>query len=395
MARLRSPPLAGLGQPLARVVANGVEQPVARGAVVLLDHDQRLVDEPASTSSSPSQTASTASRSKLPANTPRRRNSARSSSSSSSWLQSSVARQRLLARERRSGARRPGRERVAQALGDLRRRQHADPRGGELDRQRHAVDAPADLGHRGRVVRPRARSATRRAPARSANSRTASAASQRGHAPVDLARRRAAARGSWPGSQAGQGAAGPRPARRARRSGARSCRARAAGPVADVRRHHLLGPAAPSGSPPRCSRAHRMGHQRLVGRGRRARRARRPPASRGASAVAASQRQPRLAAAARTGEGEQPVAAGEADDVAQLALAPDEAGQLERQVAAAGAGWPRDGRRRLARLERARVRISWYSRRVSSSGSSSNSGAATRAGAWNCASARWRRPVSA
>ena len=47
VARLERSALAGLGRALARVMADGVEQAVARDAVVLLDDDERLVDEPA------------------------------------------------------------------------------------------------------------------------------------------------------------------------------------------------------------------------------------------------------------------------------------------------------------------------------------------------------------
>ena len=47
VARLQLPPLAGLAELLGRVLADGVEQPVARCPVLLLDHHERLVDEAA------------------------------------------------------------------------------------------------------------------------------------------------------------------------------------------------------------------------------------------------------------------------------------------------------------------------------------------------------------
>ena len=87
-----------------------------------------------------------------PANTAKRAKPACASSSSSSWLQSIVALQRLLARAA-SRAPAPERaERVVEALGDLDRRQQSAPGGRELDRQRQAVDAPADLPDRGGVA---------------------------------------------------------------------------------------------------------------------------------------------------------------------------------------------------------------------------------------------------
>jgi hypothetical protein len=42
-------------------------------------------------------------------------------------------------------------EPVVQALRELGRRQRAEPHGGQLDRQRHPVEGPADPGHGGRV----------------------------------------------------------------------------------------------------------------------------------------------------------------------------------------------------------------------------------------------------
>ena len=82
-----------------------------------------------------------------------RRNRIRSGSVSSACDQSTDARKRLLAAHR--GARAAGQqsEPVVQAVEDLGQRQGADPCRCELDRQRHAVEATADLGdHRDVVV---------------------------------------------------------------------------------------------------------------------------------------------------------------------------------------------------------------------------------------------------
>ena len=57
----------------------------------------------------------------------------------------------LLAAHRDSGTAGQQSEAVMQAVDDLGQRQRADPRGGKLDRQWHAVEPPADLDH-GRAV---------------------------------------------------------------------------------------------------------------------------------------------------------------------------------------------------------------------------------------------------
>jgi hypothetical protein len=61
--------------------------------------------------------------------------------------------QRLLARDGRPAATGEQAELVVEARRDALDRQHLDPRGGQLDRQRDAVQAPADLDQRGGVVR--------------------------------------------------------------------------------------------------------------------------------------------------------------------------------------------------------------------------------------------------
>ena len=76
----------------------------------------------------------------------------RSVSVSNACDQSTEARKRLLAAHR--GARAAGQqpEPVVQAVDDLGQRQCPHPRRGQFDRQRHAVEALADLGHGGGVV---------------------------------------------------------------------------------------------------------------------------------------------------------------------------------------------------------------------------------------------------
>ena len=77
--------------------------------------------------------------------------------------------QRLLAAHR--GARAAGQqpEPVVQAVDDLGQRQRPHPRGGELDGQRHAVEAPADLGCTTSMLSSVTRKSGRTRRARSAN----------------------------------------------------------------------------------------------------------------------------------------------------------------------------------------------------------------------------------
>ena len=72
--------------------------------------------------------------------------------------------ERLVPGQRGPAAAGEQREPVVEALGQLGRGQRAQPRRRELDRQRHAVEGPADLGDRRRRCRRRARS--RAAPRR-------------------------------------------------------------------------------------------------------------------------------------------------------------------------------------------------------------------------------------
>ena len=84
-----------------------------------------------------------------PAKTDSRRSSACSRSVSRSWLQSMAARSVCW---RGGAARSPvvsSRNRSSTRIRDLFHRQRADPGGGQLDRQRDAVQRPADRRHRG------------------------------------------------------------------------------------------------------------------------------------------------------------------------------------------------------------------------------------------------------
>ena len=79
-------------------------------------------------------------------------------------------RQRLLTGDRCPASSAEQRERVAEACGDLLRREHRDTRRSELQRQRHTVEAITDLRHRSGVVVGRARIRATAADARRTNS---------------------------------------------------------------------------------------------------------------------------------------------------------------------------------------------------------------------------------
>ena len=164
----------------------------------------------------PAPTASAASSVKPPANTASRRNSAARASSQEVVAPVDQRAQRLLARQRGAVAAGQQPEAIVQALGDLLDRQRAHARRGELDRERNAVEPPADV----RRLPARSASVTRSAGcaavARSTNRRTAAnrvsasgvnaparARARRAAAADTSSRpRRAAARGSTRGSSA-------------------------------------------------------------------------------------------------------------------------------------------------------------------------------------------------
>ena len=107
-------------------------------------------------SRSASATSSAASRVQPPRNTARRAKRRCSSASSRSWVHSIVARSVCW----RGSASRPPLSRSSrcdEALEDLRRGEDARPRGGQLERERQVVEAPAELGDRLVRLEPRAR----------------------------------------------------------------------------------------------------------------------------------------------------------------------------------------------------------------------------------------------
>ena len=131
----------------------------------------RLLSSSDSTTSRRSGSAHTAaalSRSHSPGKTESRRKAARSRSDSRSWLQAMAARRSRC----RSGASRgplvSSAHPAAEPERELARREHPQPRGGQLDRQRQPVETDADLGQRAGGVRrePDARAARGPAAAR-------------------------------------------------------------------------------------------------------------------------------------------------------------------------------------------------------------------------------------
>ena len=245
-------------------------------------------------------------RRRSPANAPRRSKITRSSSPRSWYDHSTVARRvwwrstrprRLPVRSRNRSSRCPA---ISTGLIDDR------PRRGELDRQRDAVDPPADLADRGPLPmhpiatrRPRRwrdprTGAPRRSRCRSPSLADGSGVAERTHAHHVLARRRRVPHGSSPTRSPSGSAARPRRrTRRRRRAGARSCRARATA-VADLQvlddaRRPGTGPGA-AGTPtstatpgPSRRRHRRRPARRTTHRRRSGATPRRPPAPRGAS----------------------------------------------------------------------------------------------------------------
>ena len=255
---------------------------------------------------------------------------------------------------------------------------------------------------RGRCPRPRAALAASRAKPGAASAarsqqnsldRLGSPGSgrqrERRDAPGDLAadpQRLAAGGQDRAGRARAQQPLGQRRARR--RSGARSCRARAA---------RARSPSRAASSVDG-SRARALLHAE---RGRPPRRARAPGPATGASSTSHTpsakpsarprgqlERQPRLAAAAGPGERQQPRVVERSAELAQLALAADEARQLVRE-----ARTPRGGGRRAPALARPGSR--------GRAGGSRDPGRprararSARRSCWYCASACWRRPAAA
>ena len=220
-------------------------------------------------------------------------------------------------------------EAIVESRGDLRRRERRDARGGELDGEREAVEAPADLGDGGGVVVGQLE--RRRGGA--------SALIEQPHGRGRDGKRRARARRVSPGDAERLAAGGehaqprrrragaPRRAARTRRRGARSCRTRGAarGRRASPQSCAIAGRPVCARSP---SAASDGGRRASVG------------SSSGASSTQTDavgepgvrhggrlDGEARLAAAARAGEAEQSSRVEQPAHLAKLRLASDEAGE--------------------------------------------------------------------
>ncbi len=149
--------LARLGQALDPVLADRLEHPVARGRRVD-DLQQRAVDQRgeevedlarASRRGRPRRSAA----SRPPGKTASRSASARSALGQQVPAPVDDGAQRAVARQRGAAAAGEQPEAIVEAPGDLLGRQRAQAGGGELDRQRQAVQPAADLDDRGDVLR--------------------------------------------------------------------------------------------------------------------------------------------------------------------------------------------------------------------------------------------------
>ena len=263
--------LARVCEPLRRVLAHRLQQPVARLACRSSAMHQRLVHQPrragrarrSRSIPSPAQTASAASSVQPPAKTASRRSSARSGSVSRSWLQSSAARSVCWRGSAVPAAAGQQPEAVVQPRRDLLDRQRRDPRRRQLDRQRHAVQPRQICATAGRVLvgqrrsrgcapaRPldeqphRRRTATASLAGTVARSGSASDGTRQAVSPPHAR----AARGWWPARAAGAG-----PQQRARPASAQassrcsqlsSTSSAGAGPAAGDGRRAAARPALP------------------------------------------------------------------------------------------------------------------------------------------------------
>ena len=346
--------LAGGGEPAGRVLLDRVQQPVAGlAAQLVVEGDQRLVDERGH------QVEHGAGRDLLvradllghlqvPAGE-HRQPAQQDLLRLGQQLVAPVHRgaQRLLPRRRGPVARGQQPEPVIEPAGDLLHRQRADPRRGQLDGQRHAVQGPAQPGHRlGVVAAQREAGPGRRRPAR----RTAAAPragpgrpgtagsrpgrhGQRRDPPDGLAahpQRLPAGRDHPQRRAAGQQLLHQR--RRTRPRRARRCpgRAAAAGPAAPRPGSPISGRSGSSripkrgGDPPRDQvRVGRVGQLHQPG-----------PVGKLRDQVAGQPHgQAGLADAARAAQGQGADVAEQQRELAQVALPADEAVRLRRKVA--------------------------------------------------------------
>ncbi len=167
-------------QALPRILTHGFQQAVAPSFRVRLD--QRFLHQVAKHVERVGRfviaplgaDASAASSVKPPGEDREARNSARSGSVEQVVAPVDQRAQRLLARQRGAVAAGQQAEAIVQARRDALDRQRAHARGGELERERNAVQPPADVGDRGARSASVTRKAGCAAAARSTNSRTAS-----------------------------------------------------------------------------------------------------------------------------------------------------------------------------------------------------------------------------
>ena len=151
--------LGGPGQPLLRVVADGGQQVVARAAVRLLRAQQRLFGQPGQQVEDVPAGDAAARRDPFGGGQGEAAGKDREPPEHRALVRGEQVvapvegrAQRLMAARRRAGPAGQYREDVVQALRQLCGRQDPYPRGGQLDRQRQAVQATADLQDRGGVV---------------------------------------------------------------------------------------------------------------------------------------------------------------------------------------------------------------------------------------------------
>ena len=158
MAGLHGRHLVRLDEQLARVLAHRLEQAIAVAAGILLGHHQRLIDK------SPQEVGDLApvdisTRRDLLGGLQREGPGKHAQPAKQRALVRSQQRvapaqrgpERLLAVQRRPAPGRQDGEAIAQSLGDLSRRERPHAGGGELQRERHAVQPQADLGNRAGV----------------------------------------------------------------------------------------------------------------------------------------------------------------------------------------------------------------------------------------------------
>ena len=372
VAHLQGHDLLRLVQALARVLADDLEQPVAVLGAVRLDRHQRLVRQPGEQVDDIAARDAVAPAHALGGRQPERRRRTRPAGgraparrrSSRSWLQSSAARRvwRRVGAVRAPPVSRPSAsESRSASCGGVSTR-GAGRR--QLDRQRHAVEPVADLDDRLGVVARPARSRARASVARSTNSRIAgerssssgAGSAERSGRPSE-GTRQTISPSTWSGSRLVASTVTPGQVRSSSSTTAAQASttcSQLSSTISSSRSRSCAASAAASGARGRGELdADRLGdrlHHELGLGDRRELHEPRAVAMRRHALGGHLEREPRLAAAARPGEREQPRALQARGDRRLLALAPDEArraqGQVVRRRACARPRPPRDSPRR-------------------------------------------------